>query len=359
MIIRERLNKIRERFARIEKDVSDPDVIRDQTRFQKLTKELSQLRPIVATFAEFCRVEKELTDLENDSGDSAQDSELQALMDEEKKTLSGKRRALQVELENLLLREADPFAGHDVIVEIRAGTGGEEAALFGADLYRMYTQYAAEKDLKVEVLDSNLTGKGGVKEIIFAVTGVQAYPYFKYESGIHRVQRVPETESSGRIHTSAVTVAVLPEADETEIEIDTKDLRIDVFRASGAGGQHVNKTESAVRITHIPSGVVVSCQDERSQHKNKAKAMRVLRARLYEAKVEREHREQAQARRLQVGTGDRSGKIRTYNFPDQRVTDHRIGLTLHSLNAILDGHLDELVRALEEDERNRKLTDAA
>ena len=262
-------------------------------------------------------------------------------------------------LEDILLKESDPNQTRDVILEIRAGTGGEEAALFVADLFRMYSKYAVSRRLSVEVINVSPTGKGGFKEIIFSISGTGAYELFKYESGIHRVQRVPETESSGRIHTSAVTVAMLVEADETEIQIEPKDLRIDVFRASGAGGQHVNKTESAVRITHIPTGFVVSCQDERSQHKNKAKAMRVLRARIYEMRQEQLHQEQAKARKQQVGSGDRSGKIRTYNFLDRRVTDHRIGLTLHDLDDILNGHLDVLVQPLAQHERMQRLTNAA
>jgi peptide chain release factor 1 len=284
---------------------------------------------------------------------------MRKLYEEEKHSLERKMQEIQTELENFLLQEGDPNLTRDVLVEIRAGTGGEEAALFVADLFRMYSQYAMAHHLKLEIMNSNPTGKGGFKEIIFGVSGSQAYPLFKYESGIHRVQRVPETEASGRIHTSAVTVAVLVEADDTEIAIEPKDLKIDVFRASGAGGQHVNKTESAVRITHIPTGFVVSCQDERSQHKNKTKAMRVLRARIYEMRQSQQQQEMAEARKRQVGTGDRSGKIRTYNFLEKRVTDHRIGLTLYSLDAILDGHLDEMVQALAQHERMQKLTNAA
>ncbi len=359
MIFIDRLRKIKERFAAVERELSDPDIVRNQSQYQKLTKELAQLRPITEAFEEYCRIEKELAELRQSLSGAGLDADMKKLYEEESQTLQGKRDHLVTELENLLLQESDEKHSRDVILEIRAGTGGEEAALFASDLFRMYSKYAANHRLGVEIMNANPTGKGGFKEIIFSVTGSGVYNLLKYESGIHRVQRVPETESSGRIHTSAVTVAVLVEADETEIQIEPKDLRIDVFRASGAGGQHVNKTESAVRITHIPSGFVVSCQDERSQHKNKVKAMRVLRARLYEMKQQQHQQEMAKARKQQVGSGDRSGKIRTYNFPDKRVTDHRIGLTLHDLDDILDGHLDGIVQALAQHERTQKLTNAA
>ncbi len=359
MIYADKLQKTEKRLAQIENDLSQPEVVKDQARYQKLTKELAEIRPLVNAYAEFCKVENELKALSEELNSKKLDSEMRDLYRDEEKNLKQKREVLVEQIETLLIRDDDPRSGRDVIAEVRAGTGGEEAALFVADLFRMYSRFAAEHGLTVEVMDSNPTGIGGFKEVIFAVSGPNAYSKFKYESGIHRVQRVPATEASGRIHTSAVTVAIMAEADETEINIDPTELKIDVYRASGAGGQHVNKTESAVRITHIPTGVVVQCQDERSQHKNKARAMRVLRARLYEAEQERRHQEQAKERKTQIGSGDRSGKIRTYNYPDQRVTDHRIGLTLHSLNDILNGHLDEMVGALERDERNRKLMNAA
>ncbi|MBI3307061.1 MAG: peptide chain release factor 1 [Candidatus Omnitrophica bacterium] len=359
MILLERLEKFAQKLGEVEKELSNPGVVKDQANYQKQMKELARLRPFVQALQDYKRIEKELGELNQSLSDKNLDSEIRKLYEEEAADLNAKKEKIIQDLENELFKESDPNAGRDVIIEVRAGTGGEEAALFGADLFRAYSKYAAEHKLAVEIMDSNLTGKGGVKEIIFAISGVRAYSFFKYESGIHRVQRVPETEASGRIHTSAVTVAVLPEADEKEVEIESKDLKIDVYRASGAGGQHVNKTESAVRITHIPTGTVVACQDERSQHKNKTKAMRILRARIYEMMQEKQHQEVAKARKEQVGSGDRSGKIRTYNFPDQRVTDHRIGLTLHSLNDILDGHLDELVQALERHDREKKLTDAA
>jgi peptide chain release factor 1 len=277
--------------------------------------------------------------------EEAADPEMRALADGELKTLKGQREALERELQELLLPR-DPTDEKGVIMEIRAGAGGDEAALFAADLLRMYTRYAESARFRVEMLSAHPTGIGGMKEAILAIEGKGAFRKLRHESGVHRVQRVPATEASGRIHTSTVTVAVLAEAEEVDVQIDPKDLQIDVFRASGAGGQHVNVTDSAVRITHIPTGLVVSCQDERSQHKNKAKALKVLRARLLERARAEQEREIADTRRQQVGTGDRSERIRTYNFPQGRVTDHRIGLTLHNLPGVLDGNLDELTQAL-------------
>ncbi len=355
MLILERLQKITERVKVLEQDLGDPAIIKDQQKFQKLSRELSQLRPIVAAFENYQKIDQEFQEVTRGLQDKALDADMQALYRDESSRLERRRQELQTEMEDLLLRGSDPDSGRDVLLEIRAGTGGEEAALFGADLFRMYSRYAAEHGLRVEVMEDSPTGKGGFKELIVSVSGRDTYSLFKYESGIHRVQRVPETEANGRVHTSAVTVAVLVEAEEEEIDINPADLRIDVYRASGAGGQHVNKTESAVRITHMPTGFVVSCQDERSQHKNKAKAMRVLRARIFEMKRLQEHQAQASIRKTQVGSGDRSGKIRTYNFSDNRVTDHRIGLTLHSLDDILNGHLDPLVQALHQHERTQKL----
>lgn len=354
-----KLERIERRIRDIEQEISDPVTVKDQTRYQKLTRELAAIRPVVEHFALYKKTDKEITDLEHSLEDKGLDSEMRQLFEQEYKDLKVSRDKIMTEIEDLLFEEDDPNKGRDVIVEIRAGTGGEEASLFAGDLFRMYSKYAVAKKLGVEVMDSSTSGKGGLKDITFSINGAGAYPLMKYEMGIHRVQRVPETEANGRVHTSAVTVAVLPEADEAEVNISPTDLRIDVYRASGAGGQHVNKTESAVRITHIPTGVVVQCQDERSQHKNKAKAMRVLRARLYDAAQQKHHDEMAKQRKEQVGSGDRSGKIRTYNYPDQRVTDHRIGLTLHALNDILDGHLDDIVHALRQHEREKKLTDAA
>ncbi len=359
MRYRERLEKIKNRLTELEQELVDPVVMKQTNTYQALMKEAARLRPVVESFETYRKIEQDIEDARKGLKTSEADDEMKTLFQEEVHQLEIQLKGKQKELESLLLQESDANAGRDVIVEIRAGTGGEEAALFASDLFRMYSRYAGERGFRVEILSSNPTGKGGFKELIFGITGNGVYPAFKYESGIHRVQRVPETESSGRIHTSAVTVAVLPEAAETEIDIEPKDLRIDVFRASGAGGQHVNKTESAVRITHIPTGMVVSCQDERSQHKNKAKALRVLRARIYEMRQAAKEKEMAKFRKEQVGSGDRSGKIRTYNFLERRVTDHRIGLTLHDLDDILDGHLDEIIEALSEDERNRRLNDAA
>ena len=359
MILLGRLEKIEKKMIEIQNELADPGIIKDQPRFQKLTRELAEIRPLVQGFDDYRKISGEIEDLKTLLSERGVEPEMKKLTGEELRHLEAQRAQILSELENQILKESDPNVRRDILVEIRAGTGGEEAALFAADLFRMYSRYAASHDLRTDVMSSNPTDKGGFKEIIFGAAGAGAYTLFKYESGIHRVQRVPETEANGRIHTSAVTVAVLPEADETEIRIAPGDLKIDVFRASGAGGQHVNKTESAVRITHLASGLVVSCQDERSQHKNKAKAMRVLRARLYDAMQEKHHREIAKQRKEQVGSGDRSGKIRTYNFPDQRVTDHRIGLTLHRLDDILNGRLEPLVQALEQQERERKLTDAA
>lgn len=356
MRIREKLERAEARFRELEGLLADPQTAKDRNTFQRLSKEMSQLRPLVEGFSQYKKTDHEIEALKHSLAESHGDPGMKGLIEEEIHALEAEQKKRENTLEDLFLRDMEPNAARDVIVEIRAGTGGEEAALFVADLFRMYGMYAGEHRLRVEVMDSSPTGIGGFKEIIFGVSGEHAYSYFKYESGIHRVQRVPKTEASGRIHTSAVTVAVLPEAAEEELEIVPSDLKIDVYRASGAGGQHVNKTESAVRITHLPTGFVVACQDERSQHKNKLKAMRILRARIFEAREQQHAAEIAKNRKEQVGSGDRSGKIRTYNYPDQRVTDHRIGLTLHSLTQILDGHLDPVVQALTEDEKNRILT---
>ncbi len=354
MRIRERLEKTEARFREIEILMASPDTAR--SKFQALNKEMSLLRPIMELFEQYKKVELEIQSLKRSLAESHEDAAMKGLIEEELKVLEEEQPKRESKLEDLFLRDMEPDAARDVIVEVRAGTGGEEAALFVADLFRMYSMYAGDHGLRVEVIDSNPTGIGGFKEIIFGVTGERVYSFFKFESGIHRVQRVPKTEASGRIHTSAVTVAVLPEVEEEEIEIDPDDLRIDVYRASGAGGQHVNKTESAVRITHMPTGFVVACQDERSQQKNKTKAMRILRAKIFDFRRAKREAEQAQHRKEMVGSGDRSGKIRTYNYPDNRVTDHRIGLTLYNLNQIMDGRLDPVVEALAEDEKVRLLT---
>ena len=356
MRILPRLEKSAERFREIESELSQPEAVKDQARYQKLMKELAQLRPLTEAFALYQKDDQELRGLRESLAESSLDGELKKLYQEEIQDLEIRQNQRIHELESFFLRGSDPNAARDVIVEVRAGTGGEEAALFVADLFRMYSKYATAHNLAVEVMDSTPTGKGGFKEIIFGISGPHAFRHFKFESGIHRVQRVPETEASGRIHTSAVTVAVLPEAEEVDIQINPADLRIETFRSSGPGGQHVNKTDSAVRMIHIPTGLVVSCQDEKSQHKNKTKALRILRSRLLEKKRREQDEEIQQTRRQQVGSGDRSGKIRTYNFPDRRITDHRIALTLHNLDDILNGHLEDLIEALEREERARRLT---
>ncbi len=339
----ERLDDIRERYRELETRLSDPETIRNQETFRRLAKEHSDLGEIVRTYDRYLSVQDEIKESRQMLNDS--DPEIRQLAKEELDGLEKEAQALEERLKILLLPK-DPNDEKNILLEIRAGTGGDEAALFAADLFRMYSRYAEKKGWKVEILSAHETGIGGFKEIIALISGDKVYSRLKYESGTHRVQRVPETETQGRIHTSAVTVAVLPEADEVDVQINPQDLRIDVYRASGAGGQHVNKTESAVRITHIPTGLVVQCQDERSQHKNKAKAMKVLAARLYEFKQREQQKQLSEERRSMVGTGDRSERIRTYNFPQGRLTDHRIGLTLYRLEDIMQGELDEVIEAL-------------
>ncbi len=339
----ERLDDIKERYKELEKRLSDPETIKDQNTYRKLAKEHSDLAEIVRTYDRYLQVQKEIEENRQMLNDS--DPEIRQLAKDELDGLEKEAHELEERLKILLLPK-DPNDEKNILLEIRAGTGGDEAALFAADLFRMYSRYAEKKGWKVEILSAHETGIGGFKEIIALISGDKVYSRLKYESGTHRVQRVPETETQGRIHTSAVTVAVLPEADEVDVQINPQDLRIDVYRASGAGGQHVNKTESAVRITHIPTGLVVQCQDERSQHKNKAKAMKVLAARLYELKQREQQKQLSEERRSMVGTGDRSERIRTYNFPQGRVTDHRIGLTLYKLEDIMQGDLDEIIEAL-------------
>jgi peptide chain release factor 1 len=351
----EKLKQIRSRAKELEARLADPELFKDRAQFQSLSKELARLKPIVESFEACERLSRELLEIEALLKGKTKDAELVKLYEEEQEQLTRKRAELEGTIELKLLQGTDPDEDKNIIVEIRAGTGGEEAALFARDLFRMYSRYASRQNLVIEVMNTNLTGKGGIKEIIFGLSGGSAYSKFKFESGTHRVQRVPETEASGRIHTSAATVAVLPEANEVEVNVKPEELRIEVCRAGGPGGQGVNTTDSAVQIFHLPSGLMVRCQDERSQHKNKAKAMRVLRARLFEMEREKQAREISQNRRKQVGSGDRSEKIRTYNFPDSRVTDHRIGLTLHSLDDILDGNLDELVSALSKEDKLRRL----
>ncbi|MBN2908070.1 peptide chain release factor 1 [Polycladomyces sp. WAk] len=340
----DRLESIRERYEELSQLLCDPRVINNPELLRKYSKEQADLEEKYQAYSEYKRVTEQLSDARAMLQEKL-DDEMYELVKAEIDELSDRKQQLEERLRILLLPK-DPNDEKNVIVEIRGAAGGEEAALFAADLFRMYTRYAERQGWKTEVLDANPTGLGGFKEVIFSVQGHRAYSRLKYESGAHRVQRVPETESGGRIHTSTATVAVLPEAEEVEVEIHDKDIRIDTFCSSGPGGQSVNTTKSAVRITHLPTGIVVSCQDEKSQIKNREKAMRVLRARLLDKMQQEEHAKLADARKSQVGTGDRSERIRTYNFPQSRVTDHRIGLTLHKLDQVLDGELDEIIDAL-------------
>lgn len=348
-----KLDRKVERYEELQKLVSDPDVIKDTNRYKLLTQEYSALSDVVEEYERYKKITGEIEDTKKLIEETT-DSEMRELAREELKSLEREREE-SIERLKLLMIPKDPMDLKNIIMEIRAGTGGEEAALFVADLFRMYSRYAESKRWKIEIMSSNETGIGGFKEIIFSVTGKSVYENLRYESGVHRVQRVPVTESGGRIHTSAVTVAVLPEAEETEIEINPEDLRVDVYRSSGPGGQSVNTTDSAVRITHLPTGLVVTCQDEKSQHKNKAKALRVLRARLYEMEEKKKQQERSEERRNQIGSGDRSERIRTYNFPQNRVTDHRINLTLYKLEEILQGDLDEIIEALKLNSREEYL----
>ena len=352
----DKLAALEERFELIAGKISDPDVIADQESWRKYCKEHSDLTPIIEKYRELKTAKQTIED-DKEMLSSPQDKEFEEMirleMSEAEETVE---RAVE-ELKILLLPK-DPNDDKNVIMEIRGGTGGEEAALFAADLMRMYTMYAETQGWKIDILNSNATDIGGYKEISFSIEGQGAYSRLKFESGVHRVQRVPETESGGRIHTSAVTVAVLPEVEEVEVDINQNDLRIDVFRAGGPGGQCVNTTDSAVRITHIPTGIVVSCQDEKSQHKNKDKAMKILRSRIFEKMEEERNKEIADERKSQVGSGDRSERIRTYNYPQSRVTDHRINLTLYKLEQVLNGSLDEIIDALVTADQAAKLANA-
>ncbi|NLB52702.1 MAG: peptide chain release factor 1 [Syntrophomonadaceae bacterium] len=340
----EKLQSLEEKYNSLTELLSNPDIINDQSKFQKYAKAHSDLTEIVSAYIEYKKALEQTEEAKQMLAEN-NDEDFKQMLLEEIEDLNDKKIALEQQLKILLLPK-DPNDEKSVIMEIRAGTGGEEAALFAQDLFRMYTRYAEEQGWKIEIMDSNYTDIGGIKEIIFVVDGHGVYSKLKYESGVHRVQRIPSTESGGRIHTSAATVAVLPEAEEIEIAIDPNELRIDVYCSSGPGGQSVNTTQSAVRITHIPTGLVVTCQDEKSQHKNKAQALRVLRARLKEIIEEEKNAELAGARKSQVGSGDRSERIRTYNFPQGRVSDHRINLTLHKLDMVLAGQLDEIIDAL-------------
>ncbi|MDP8217267.1 MAG: peptide chain release factor 1 [Candidatus Theseobacter exili] len=340
----EKLDKLSERLNELEKLLSDPDILSNRSLYQQYAKEHSDVSEVLCLYVKYKKILGEIEETQVMLHDNTEEEMIEFLGKELAELINNKEN-LENEIRSILAPR-DKNDDRNIIMEIRAGTGGEEAALFSSELYRMYTHYAESVGWKTENLSSNPTGTGGLKEVIFSVLGKDVYRKLRHESGTHRVQRVPQTESSGRIHTSAVTVAVLPEAKEVEVSIDPKELRIDVFRSSGPGGQHVNTTDSAVRITHLPTGIVVSCQDEKSQHKNKAKAMRVLRARVKE-KMEREAASQiAQNRKVQVGSGDRSEKIRTYNYPQNRVTDHRINLTLYKLQEILEGNLNDFITAL-------------
>lgn len=347
----DRLELIKKRYDELTKMISDPDIMQDMDKYKRLLKERSDLEGIALKYEEYKKVVDDIN-AANELLEETDDIDYKNMLKSEIEQLESDKERLESELKLLLLPK-DPNDEKNVIVEIRAGAGGEEAALFAADLYRMYVMYAESKGWKIDVMNSNETDIGGYKEISFMVVGKGAYSRLKYESGVHRVQRVPTTEAGGRIHTSTATVAVLPEAEEVEVEINPNDIRIDVFRSSGHGGQSVNTTDSAVRITHLPTGMVVTCQDEKSQLKNKEKALKVLRARLYEMARREKEEQLASERRSMVGTGDRSERIRTYNFPQGRVTDHRINLTLYRLQSVLDGDLDEIIDALIAEDQKR------
>jgi peptide chain release factor 1 len=352
----DKLQSVEHRYEEISNRLGEPDVLGNQEEYKILMKEFTEIEEIVAKFREYKKVKSDIQEAKQ-LIETSKDKEFIEMVEEELKELLIRERGLSKAVK-LLLVPKDPNDEKSVIVEIRAGAGGEEAALFVGVLFRMYAKYAERNRWSVQMIDSNATDIGGFKEVVFSIEAKGAYSKLKFESGVHRVQRVPSTESSGRIHTSTVTVAVLPEVEEVEVEINPGDLRIDTYRAGGAGGQHINKTDSAVRITHIPTGLVVACQDERSQHKNKDKAMTVLRARLYEMYQQQQDSDQAQSRKSQVGTGDRSERIRTYNYPQGRVTDHRIGLTIYRIEEMLEGDMEEVVEALVTEEQTKKLANA-
>ena len=352
----EKLEKVKERYNEISSLLSKPEIIKDQNQFRTLSKEYSDLTDIVSSYDEYLKLQKEIQENKALLFET-KDNEIKELAKEEQESLEAKMNELEAHIKELLIPK-DPMDDKSAILEIRAGTGGEEASLFAADLYRMYTRYFEKKNWHYELIDFNEAAiPGGIKEVILSVNEKGAFGDLKYESGVHRVQRVPKTEANGRIHTSAASVAVLPEAEDVDVEINENDLKIDVFRSGGAGGQNVNKVETAIRITHIPSGIVVQCQDERSQLKNKQKAMKVLRSRLYELELEKRDKEQSDKRREMVKSGDRSDKIRTYNYPQNRLTDHRIGLTLYNLNDVVEGDLDEIIDKLKTADRASKLAD--
>jgi len=354
MDLYQKLKGIKEKYDKINEQLSDPSILSDQSKYISLGKERMQLVDIVEAFNEYDTLLKNIEG-NKEIIETSDDKELIEIAENELEELKEKQTVLEEKIK-LLLIPKDPDDDKNVIMEIRAGTGGEEAGLFAADLYRMYSRYADLRGWKKEIIDiSDTGGLGGIKEVVFSLIGSGVYGDLKFESGVHRVQRVPATEASGRVHTSAASVAVLPEVEDVEIEINPNDLRIDVYRSGGAGGQNVNKVETAIRITHLPTGLVVQCQDERSQLKNRQKAMKVLKARLYDMKIQEQNKEIAQQRKSMVKSGDRSEKIRTYNFPQNRVTDHRIGLTLYNLSEIMEGELDELVEKLKLADRTEKL----
>ncbi|MDP3792067.1 MAG: peptide chain release factor 1 [Candidatus Omnitrophota bacterium] len=344
----------KKRYSELHDLLANAEVIANKALYQNYAKEVSGLTPLINEYNKYQRIANDLSEIEKVLKEKGHDKDFIVLAEEEYLKLKDALKASETRLEDLVL-EKESGGDRNIIVEIRAGTGGVEAGLFAADLLRMYSKYAAKKGWKLEPIDASTTEKGGFKEVIFSISGSGVYSRMKFESGTHRVQRVPDTEASGRIHTSAATVAVLPEAEDVDVEVRPEDLRIDVFRSGGAGGQGVNRTDSAVRMTHIPTGMVVTCQDERSQLKNKAKALKVLRARLFDMRKTEHDRKISQSRKAQVGTGDRSEKIRTYNFPDRRVTDHRIGFTAHNLEEMLEGELDEIIDALRAEDKKLRL----
>ncbi|MBT5953871.1 peptide chain release factor 1 [bacterium] len=346
----DKLEEIENQFVALEKKISDPEIISNIPVYQEHVIKHAELRDVVEIIRELKKANQEIDDLQ----EMVKDPEYKEFAKEELETIQQKKSQLEHDIQTFLIPK-DKNDKKNALIEIRSGTGGDEAALFAADLYRMYTKFADAKGWKTEVLSENITEMGGVKEIIFVISGTNVYAQLKFEMGTHRVQRVPDTETQGRVHTSAATVAILPEAEEVDITIDTKDLRVDTYRASGSGGQHVNKTSSAVRITHLPTNVVVSCQDERSQFQNKERCMRMLRTKLYETEVERQRKTEADLRKSQVGSGDRSQKIRTYNFPQKRITDHRINVSIFYLEEFLNGKISELIEKLQTVERLEKM----
>ncbi|NQU17721.1 MAG: peptide chain release factor 1 [Candidatus Saganbacteria bacterium] len=349
-MLEHKLSKVEERYKELERSLSDPKVISDREKFQNYSKEFSELNDVILPYRELKNINKEIEETKN----LLKDKEMEELAKSELAVLQQKKEELNGKLEILLLPK-DPNDDKNIIMEIRSGTGGDEAALFAGELLRMYMRFGEKNRWKIDFISTNATGLGGYKEAIFSIIGKGAYRKLKYEGGVHRVQRVPATESGGRVHTSAASVVVMPEAEDVDIQIETKDLKIDAFRSSGPGGQNVNKVSSAIRITHLPSGLVVACQEQKSQHQNKEQAMKLLKTRLFEAKEEEQYKKRASERKIMVGSGDRSEKIRTYNFPQGRITDHRINFTIYKLQQVMDGDLDEVIEALATADRVAKL----